>query len=682
MSSTASTRGGVGPAKAAIAEQHPHGVTRHKIVISRPDASNKSYHIMRVMNSKFDLKSFIPPVRLTRELPKPREKFGRNNQEAATNGNGGGNGSGVAAGSSTGVTGPQTTATASTSNIPGKEKLDPTQIAPFGNAVRNRQNLFKKKTRTAIYGRLEDDDGQEPRRGRRDPDKFPWLLSDFDGSQQYVGNVEYMPNVRYMMMIRKGDEYKMMPVQKLYKFQPKPKYRTLTTEEADELLKQSARKRLDTWIMHQKREQEEVQSATDVDKKPTKAWAQKILEDGKANPARRSNQRANDGGEELDFEEEFADDEDVQFGIEDEEEQKEAVKRQYGSLAKRSGFLDDGDEDDELFDESARTAGRTIGKQLKKVLRKVNEDGNDVYHSDEDNPYASEESDEDDETENVKKEADTEEAVVAPAKRKGSDSARSSARGSPLISPEHMGAFGKRLKSSGSPAISPLHAAALGMPKKSARSPAHTSAGGSKATSPLSIGSPLGTPRDMKKRKATDEGTGGEKVSLSRPSLGHDLAGLIPFVEEQNRYWTNSVQIRVRNSQSLGRWLRSGKSHTRRLFRQIIFAAFPWRNWRKEKVVISKQSCGVHEPRQRRGCHQSNIARSTEYPARTREGKIEACCSIECQSFETRRTSCSVPQQKHRHSTTEGTCCHSQKRSRNQQPRRTNQEFVERHVHI
>ncbi|KAJ3190047.1 hypothetical protein HDU85_000338 [Gaertneriomyces sp. JEL0708] len=513
MSSTASARGGVGPSKGAIAEQHPHGVTRHKIVISRPDASNKSYHIMRVMNSKFDLKSFIPPVRLTRELPKPREKFGRNNQEAATNGNGGGNGSGVAGGSGTGTAGAQATTTSSTSNIQGKEKLDPTQIAPFGNAVRNRQNLFKKKTRTAIYGRLEDDDGKEPRRGRKDPDKFPWLLSDFDGSQQYVGNVEYMPNVRYMMMIRKGDEYKMMPVQKLYKFQPKPKYRTLTTEEADELLKQSARKRLDTWIMHQKREQEEVQSATDVDKKPTKAWAQKILEDGKANPARRSNQRANDGGEELDFEEEFADDEDVQFGIEDEEEQKEAVKRQYGSLAKRSGFLDDGDEDDELLDESARTAGRTIGKQLKKVLRKVNEDGNDVYHSDEDNPYASEESDEEDETENVKKEADTEEAVVAPAKRKGSDSARSSARGSPLISPEHMGAFGKRLKSSGSPAISPLHAAALGMPKKSARSPAHTSAGGSKATSPLSIGSPLGTPRDMKKRKATDEGTGGEKKS-------------------------------------------------------------------------------------------------------------------------------------------------------------------------
>jgi transcription initiation factor TFIIF subunit alpha len=91
--------------------------------------------------------------------------------------------------------------------------------------------------------------------------------------------------------------------------------------------------------------------------------------------------------EELDFEEDFADDEEVDFGIEDKEEAKEASKRLYGEAANKSFF---GSEDWDDFEEIDGSKGptSTMEKALAKALRRFEK--NEAYEDDDDeNPYIS-----------------------------------------------------------------------------------------------------------------------------------------------------------------------------------------------------------------------------------------------------------------------------------------------------
>ena len=86
----------------------------------------------------------------------------------------------------------------------------------------------------------------------------------------------------------------------------------------------------------------------------------------------------------MDFEEEFADDEEVDFGIEDKEEAREASHRQYGRAGKHALL---GEEDSD-FEEEERKVGK-LEKSLTMSLTKIEK--NDVYDGlfDESNPYIS-----------------------------------------------------------------------------------------------------------------------------------------------------------------------------------------------------------------------------------------------------------------------------------------------------
>ncbi|KND03684.1 uncharacterized protein SPPG_01151 [Spizellomyces punctatus DAOM BR117] len=420
---------------------------------------------MKFQTQKFDLESLVPPVRMVREVPKPRKP----------------------------VEEPTSTEPSEAAN---KEKMDPTKVAPFGNAVKNRQNLFKKKTKSYIYARDPDDDNS-PRRPRRDPDRFPWILSDFDGSQQYTGNVEGMPESSYLMLA------------------VRPKYRTLTAEEADEMMKLQSRKRLDTWLMHKAPKEEDAAIAPDSQPKEEKGWIKKILEgegDEKNGRARRPRSQRDDDAGELDYEEEFADDEELLFGIEDEEEAKEAIKRQYGKHGKRSGFLDDEDDEDEEEHDTRKKKG--VGKDLRKALRKADQ-ADDVYHSDEANPYLSDEEESDEEEANsedveVKTEPGTEDAAKQKKRKDGESHGIAVGLGkkikredsiSPSASPEHILMDKKKAKSS---AKSPSHLGSSGR--------ATSSVGRAASTSPLHGSSPAGAGRSVTGKKRKGPGSDDEKV--------------------------------------------------------------------------------------------------------------------------------------------------------------------------
>ncbi|KAI8919004.1 hypothetical protein DFJ77DRAFT_259212 [Powellomyces hirtus] len=337
-----------------------------------------THNVMRVADEKFDLKKMVAPIRMVREKPEPR----RRREEPAEADEGGD------AAKTEGADGKA---------ADGKEKLDTTTVAPWGNAVRNRQKRFQKKTKIYTLSRdpTADDnpDGPQQRRYVRDPDKYPYLLSDFESTTQYTGELHGQDD-SYMLFAVQGDQLKAIPVAKWYKFQPKPKYRTLSAEEAAEMMKKQSRKRLDTWVMHKKPKTEAEASVkvegAETEPKEEKAYMQKLL--GVQEPQRRgrdARDRKDDDAAEMDFEEEFADDEDIRFGMEDEEDEKEARNRQYGSLGKRSGFLDDEDVDEEEREEKQRSkAELAVGKKLKRALKKTDQ-ADEIHQSEEENPYIS-----------------------------------------------------------------------------------------------------------------------------------------------------------------------------------------------------------------------------------------------------------------------------------------------------
>ncbi|KAI9095261.1 hypothetical protein DFS34DRAFT_192420 [Phlyctochytrium arcticum] len=431
---------------------------------------NLSYNVMKFQSQKFSLDSLVPPVHMVRDLPKARRPHDAAEDASAETEEG--------------------------ANGKEKEKMDPTKVAPFGNAVKNRQNLFKKKTRSYVFAREPDADDSAPRKPRRDPDRFPWILSDFDSTTQYTGNVEAIAESTYMMLAVKDDTLELIPVSKWYKFMHKPKYRTLTLEEADEMLKLQGKRRLDTWVMHKKEKEESVEEklnssptsvgGTSAPVKEEKSRLKKLLA-GDDEPLRRqprASRPRDDDAAELDFEEQKSDDEDLLFGIEDEEEAKEAIKRQYGKHGKRSGFIDDDDDDDEEDDDMGES-GKGIaaaGKDLRKALKKADQ-VDDVYHSDEANPYLSEDDESEDEeqkVEDVKKEPSAEDTPInssSTAAAIGASKLKRRKDGDPLSGP------GKKLKREGSasPMTSPEHSTMMGKRKATmTKSPLHpgTATGG------------------------------------------------------------------------------------------------------------------------------------------------------------------------------------------------------------
>ncbi|KAJ3179359.1 Steroid 5 alpha-reductase 3 [Geranomyces variabilis] len=336
-----------------------------------------THNVMRVADERFNLGKLVAPIRMVREKPEPRRRPGDAAAEAGAEGGGDVKGEGDG----------KTTKT-------GKEKLDTATVAPYGNAVRNRVRRFQKKTKIYTLSRdptVDDvDEGPSQRRYRRDPDKYPYVLSDFEATTQWTGTLHGQSD-SYMLLAVQGDQLKALPVAKWYKFQQKPKYKTYTAEEAAAMMKKQSRRRLDTWVMHKqaKAEGEAAAKDEDVPIKEEKSYMKKLLglEEPKSR-GRDARDRVDDDAAEMDYEEEFADDEDIRFGMENEEDEKEAKNRQYGKLAKRQNFDEEEEDEDEREEKIKARAKHVEQKKLKRALKKVDQ-LDEVMQSDEDNPYIS-----------------------------------------------------------------------------------------------------------------------------------------------------------------------------------------------------------------------------------------------------------------------------------------------------
>ncbi|CUM62988.1 uncharacterized protein PRCAT00000549001 [Priceomyces carsonii] len=272
-----------------------------------------------------------------------------------------------------------------------KGEPDMSQVAPDGGARKAKKNLFKRKTRQI---NLMDD----KKRKLRYEEYYPWVIEDYDGKNVFVGNYEAgSSDSQHVLFVFDKDGFKMVPAEKVYKFTPRNRYATLTLEEAEAKMEKNSS--VPRWLMKHMEDKSASESTPDL-------RFRNLANRKSENPVSRkgknmrtvigdasTNDRDSDH-DDLDFDEEFADDEEAPIMDGDEEENKlseQKIKREMMKAAHFDGQSDaEGDDDlDDLFETEKSRKVDKEGKKLRKVLNKT-EGG--VYDSDEDenlNPYLS-----------------------------------------------------------------------------------------------------------------------------------------------------------------------------------------------------------------------------------------------------------------------------------------------------
>lgn len=183
-------------------------------------------------------------------------------------------------------------------------------IAPYGNSVKQKKNMFKKKTQQ-VYHQNDDE------RKLRYEENFPWHIEDFDNRNTWVGNLEgALSDGTYAMLVMKDASFQMVPIDKYYKFTQRNLFKTLSIDEAEAVLKK--KNRPSRWFMEMTQKGDE-----DGVKKEEAAPASRMFL-VKGERLKNAPKREFADADELDFDEIFQDDEEAPIMEGDEEENKEA----------------------------------------------------------------------------------------------------------------------------------------------------------------------------------------------------------------------------------------------------------------------------------------------------------------------------------------------------------------------
>ncbi|KAJ2535268.1 transcription factor IIF subunit tfg1, partial [Coemansia sp. RSA 1933] len=124
-----------------------------------------------------------------------------------------------------------------------RPKADMGLIADMGGARRNKDNLFKKRTKQVYFA-------DEEKRRLDIEEARPWVLEDDDEKEVWTGALEGAQNSSHVLFVLTDDGFRVVPVDRWYKFTPRLKYKTLTLDEAEEVLK--SEQKIDSrsrWIM-------------------------------------------------------------------------------------------------------------------------------------------------------------------------------------------------------------------------------------------------------------------------------------------------------------------------------------------------------------------------------------------------------------------------------------------------
>ncbi|KAJ2721618.1 transcription factor IIF subunit tfg1 [Coemansia sp. Benny D115] len=291
-----------------------------------------------------------------------------------------------------------------------RPKADINLIADVGGARSNKKNLFKKRTKQVYFA-------DEEKRRLDIEEARPWVLEDDDEKEVWTGSLEGGQMSTYVLFVLTEDGFKVVPVNRWYKFAPKLKYKTLTLDEAEEEMKRARKVDAhDRWIMRKRMLALDDNPDKDKpDEKPTGArsvrpslssfggsgGSSSLVEyevdddifaddddddDGRRRAAKKASGPGKHGGvDEYEYEAVFDDDEelgDVLFEYNEEEVNEK--KQQQLKNTKATGYDSEEGED---FGDDYRVADEKE-KSMRNLIKKLDDNKDAVYESEEEeNPY-------------------------------------------------------------------------------------------------------------------------------------------------------------------------------------------------------------------------------------------------------------------------------------------------------
>lgn len=252
-------------------------------------------------------------------------------------------------------------------------------VAPDGGGRARRVNS-KRKTRQL---KVLDENAKK----LRFEEFYPWVMEDYDGYNTWVGSYEAGNSDSYVLLCVEDDgSFTMIPADKVYKFTARNKYATLTIEEAEKRMDKKSGE-VPRWLMKHLDNIGTTTTRYDRTKRRLKAVADQRSVGGDDDEEHDDNSEV-----ELDYDEEFADDEEAPIIDGNEQENKESEQRIKKEMlqANAMGLRDDEvipeNEEDDLFNEKKIDEE---GERIKKALQKTELAA--LYSSDDEiNPYLSE----------------------------------------------------------------------------------------------------------------------------------------------------------------------------------------------------------------------------------------------------------------------------------------------------
>jgi transcription initiation factor TFIIF subunit alpha len=273
-----------------------------------------------------------------------------------------------------------------------KEKqkaADLAQIAPTGN---NPSALAAKKTqafrneKTTQVHRLDKTEEQKKASDLRYEEALPWHLEDADNKNTWVGNYEAALSDTNVIFFIDGMNFKMIPLEKWYKFTAKGQFKTYTIDEVEASM--SKKHKESRWVMKSNEQKEADRAAQDTRKHLHNLFTVKA----ESNTFKNAGKREVEDMDDIDYDDDLFQDDDEQATVEPDkdEETKDAqdrIKRE--QLA--ANIFDKADEaevDQELdAEEKEAKKQKTLSKETKRALKK--REKNYIYESDSDhNPYS------------------------------------------------------------------------------------------------------------------------------------------------------------------------------------------------------------------------------------------------------------------------------------------------------
>ncbi len=275
--------------------------------------------------------------------------------------------------------------------------LDQAQIAPVAkpNEPKPKPNSNNKKEKpTAFYGR--NSDAQKKESKIHYEETWPWHLEDAEGKAGvWVGSyVASLSDVNVALVID-GSRFRMIPLERYYKFDERPKFGTLSLDDAEKMMYEV--KEIKRWVMKAK-DQELMEREKNETRQFLRGPTRVKMESATSRMASRT-ERQDDFELDMSGDEFQDDDEAPNFERDDDEDAKEAkdrIRREQVTANTFGAGEEDKVEQQEREEQLEKLRSKMIGKQTVKTLKKLEHgldyDDLESESGEDNNPFTDEES--------------------------------------------------------------------------------------------------------------------------------------------------------------------------------------------------------------------------------------------------------------------------------------------------